>query len=230
MNIILKLSPRLNSIFEWIQQAKKQKPYDEIWDCCCDHGYLGINILSAKLCEKLIFVDQLPHIIKNLQDKLQSFEMSNHEFIVADAGNLKFDSTQKHLVILAGVGGECSVDIIQRIEKEHKNIEIDYIICPSASQLFLRKYLHEEKFNSLDEKIVCEKNRCYEIFFVSRKATNKPSLHVPIKCDLWKDDNKQHQAYLKKINGLRGSKKPKRIKEARQLNDKNSDLKYRLNN
>jgi len=212
MNSSSKLSPRLNSIYELIVQAQQENPYPCIWDCCCDHGYLGIKILANKLCEKLIFVDQLPHLIEQLNIKLAPFDTGNHQLIAADAGELNFRSGQRHLVILAGVGGDSSIDIIQAIEKNNPTTIIDYIFCPSSGKQTLRKYLASNEFCLVDEKLVRDNKRYYEILLVKKSSDYNECSRVSLNCDLWNKDNPDHQRYLKKINTPRVSKKPKRRK------------------
>ena len=217
MNPSSSLGPRLNTILELVSRVQQDKPYSCIWDCCCDHGYLGIKILSENLCEKLIFVDQLPHLIDQLSKKLAPFHMQNnnigeYELITADAGELTFNSQQRHLVILAGIGGEASVEIVTSIEQNHPDVQIDYIFCPSASHNALREYLAVNDFGLECEKLTCEKQRYYEIMLVKGKATSSELPRVSLTCTLWEEDNEDHQRYLTKINAPRASKKPKRKK------------------
>jgi len=212
MHKLAKLRPRLNSIYDLVVQTQQNKPYQYIWDCCCDHGYLGIKILADKLCEKVIFVDQLPHLIEQLNSKLSPFDTGRHELVTADAGELKFDASVQHLVILAGVGGDTSVHIIQNIINNHPTGLIDFILCPSSSKKTLRQYLAENKFGLHKEKLVLDNKRYYEVLFVNRKPAESDYSEVLIDCNLWVEDNPDHQKYLKKINTPRTSKKPKRIK------------------
>ncbi|QSA20815.1 SAM-dependent methyltransferase, partial [Vibrio furnissii] len=37
----MKLSKRLQTIEKLVTQH-----YDHIWDCCCDHGFLGMTLLQ----------------------------------------------------------------------------------------------------------------------------------------------------------------------------------------
>ena len=217
MNPSSRLGPRLNTILEYVSRVQQDKAYPYIWDCCCDHGYLGIKILSENLCEKLIFVDQLPHLIEQLSKKLAPFCMQNnnvgeYELITADAGELKFNSKLRHLVILAGIGGETTVEIVTTIEENHPNVQIDYIFCPSASHTALREYLAVNEFGLEFETLACEKQRYYEIMFVKGKATSNELPRVSLTCTLWEKANDNHQRYLAKINAPRTSKKPKRKK------------------
>jgi tRNA (adenine22-N1)-methyltransferase len=210
MNPSPRIGPRLNTIFELVKKLQQKQPYPLIWDCCCDHGYLGIKILREQLCEKLIFVDQLPHIIQQLTKRLEPYSTGKHELIVADAGDLKFNSNMRHLVILAGVGGETSVEIIRKIEAHHPDAEIDYVFCPSASHNELREYLVAEDYGLVFEDLVYEKKRYYEILFVQKNTRSAQLPRLTLSCELWDDNNADHQRYLKKINSPRASKKPKR--------------------
>ncbi|RDH85918.1 MAG: hypothetical protein DIZ80_00125 [endosymbiont of Galathealinum brachiosum] len=215
MNPSSRLGPRLNTILEFITRVQQDKPYPCIWDCCCDHGYLGIKILSENLCEKLVFVDQLPHLIEQLSNRLTPFctdndKIGNYELITADAGDLCFDAQQRHLVILAGVGGETSVEIVTGIEQNHPDVQVDYIFCPSASHNALREYLAINDFGLMFETLTCEKQRYYEIMYVKGKSAKDELPRVTLTCTLWEEDNEDHQRYLAKINAPRASKKPKR--------------------
>jgi len=210
MNPSAGLGLRLNAILNLITDIQQKSPYPCIWDCCCDHGYLGIKILSQNLCEKLIFVDQLPHIIDQLAVKIAPFDTGKHELIAADAGDLVFDPQYRHLVILAGVGGECIIDIVDKIELNHSDTQIDYIFCPSSRHNILREYLSLKNVGLLYEDIVCEKKRCYEIIYVQGKTESGLLPSVSLVSDLWDMNKVEHQQYLKKINRPRVSKKPKR--------------------
>ena len=212
MNPTSSLSPRLNAIYELVEQIQQQRPYPTIWDCCCDHGYLGIKILGNDLCAKMIFVDQLPHLIEQLTHKLAPFDTGKHELITADAGDLSFSAEQRHLVILAGVGGDTSVEIVKAIENNHPTTQIDYIFCPSSSKKTLREYLAHNEFSLAAENLVSDNKRYYEILWVKGKPEGKDYSKVSLSCNLWDKDNPDQQRYLNKINTPRGSKKPKRIK------------------
>jgi len=210
MNPSASIGSRLNAILELVTDVQRKAPYPCIWDCCCDHGYLGIKILSHDLCEKLVFVDQLPHIIEQLTDKIIPYSTGKHELISADAGDLVFDSQKRHLVILAGVGAECIIDIVSKIESNHPDAQIDYIFCPSSRHNVLREYLSVQPMGLLFEQIVCENKRCYEIIYVQGKTEVNKLPSVSLICDLWDMNNMDHQLYLNKINRPRVSKKPKR--------------------
>ncbi len=173
MNPKARLGPRLNAIYELVKHLQQDNTFSTIWDCGCDHGYLGTKILNDKLCNKLIMLDQLPHIIQQLGKRLQphvSDEVADRfELLVADVSQLAFSTNEKHLIILAGIGGDNLLQITQAIELKNANCEIDYIFCPSSKPATLRSYLQASEFSLLAEISIEEKNRLYEILHVQRK-------------------------------------------------------------
>jgi len=219
MNIDSRLGPRLTAIFELIIKIQQNRAYPVIWDCCCDHGYLGIKILQNNCCEQLKFVDKTPHIIEALSDKLASFDIGNHELLVADAAELHFSAEQRHLVILAGVGTETLISIINKIEASHPTVQIDYILCPSTIKPLFREYLFERKWGVYEERLVCARKRYYEIVYVqgeqqgeldktlNRKPDGTVLPTISLKSDLWDKNNPDHQRFLTKINKQRKSKR-----------------------
>lgn len=190
--LLSKLGFRLQAIYDLIVSLDY---YDNIWDCCCDHGYLGVQLLNNKLCDTLYFVDQIPHLIEHLDSKLKRFPPGTYKAITADAGELEFVKTKSHLVILAGVGGEHIVDILKSINTNNPGQQIDYLFCPSTTQYDLREFLSTQNFTLQYESIVTERNRSYEIILVKGFPENR----VSTTGKMWDINNPDHQKYLSKL-------------------------------
>lgn len=193
------LGIRLKAIFSLVVEQQQKDTYTNIWDCCCDHGYLGLKLLSENLCEKVIFVDQVPHIIEQLKTRLDGFNSDQYQLIAADASELSFSRQKRNLLVIAGVGGECTVDIISVIEGNNPGVQIDYIFCPSTSQKELRKYLIAKNFGMVFENIVCENKRYYEVLYVKNRAAADELHCVSETCTAWDENDADHQQYLSKL-------------------------------
>lgn len=197
------LGSRLNAIFELVATAQKnpQQRYDNVWDCCCDHGYLGVKLLAVAFCPMVYFIDQKPHIIDQLAHKLGELDddaiAGRYQAIAADAGSLEFTAGQRHLVILAGVGGEHLIDILSAIHQRQGPSEIDYILCPTTAQFDLREYLVAENFELRHEQLISEKGRDYEVIFTSRTIHSGQGLSLTGR--MWDPKNFNHQRYHHKL-------------------------------
>ena len=157
--------------------------YDHIWDCCCDHGLLGYALLSrqaaANTATNIHFVDIVPELMAELEGKLQRFysnkspnSSSSWRTHCLDVAKLPLGQYQgKHLVIIAGVGGDLMIKFIEAIYQKHKNLTIDFLLCPVHHQYPLRSKLIELDFSLQDEVLIEENRRFYEILLVSSASS-----------------------------------------------------------
>ena len=132
-----------------LQQLKQMviKNYDHIWDCCCDHGYLGMALLQQNSNVELIevnqinenltstnctvhFIDIIQPLMIQLRETLKRFhsnELNENnvlwEVSCQDTSTIKLTKNQTHLVIIAGVGGEKTIQLIQAIIN---NTQVDF--------------------------------------------------------------------------------------------------------
>ncbi len=172
----LKLDKRLTKIESMVTQE-----YQHIWDCCCDHGLLGQALLERPVSAKVHFIDIVPNIMQQLEEKLQaSFPLDTRtnaseawQVYCMDVCLLPLHHLSgKHLLIIAGVGGDLMIKIINSICQQHPDANIDFLLCPVYHQYLLREQLIELEFSLYNEAIVVEKKHAYEILLVSRKTNN----------------------------------------------------------
>ena len=154
--------------------------YDHIWDCCCDHGWLGFSLLSEARANHIHFVDIVPELITSVKTKLQRFynpdnyitDSTSHWFThCIDVAKLPLTRYQgKHLVIIAGVGGDLMINFIRALHQQYSGLMIDFLLCPVHHHYALRTTLIDLNFSLLDEILVEDKQRFYEILLVSSAA------------------------------------------------------------
>lgn len=145
--------------------------YTHVWDCCCDHGFLGASLLSRQAAANIHFVDIVPDLMKNVENKLQQFyvnSLSNWKTHCLDVAKLPLEKYEgKHLIIIAGIGGELMIQFINDIHQRHPGLAIDFLLCPVNHQFALRKKLIELEFSLKNEVLVEDNRRFYEVILVS---------------------------------------------------------------
>lgn len=199
------LGARLRALFELIEQHQAgERPYHSLWDCCCDHGYLGIKLLRKGLCEHLHFNDQVPHLIDDLLERLSHYPINSlqpsYSAAAKDAGQLALQRDRSHLVILAGIGGEHMINILEPLLENHADQQIDFLFCPATTQFDLREFLAQRRFELLDEFLVTERNRDYEIIHARYNgAASTETKKVTRTGIFWDFDNAIHVRYLRKL-------------------------------
>jgi tRNA (adenine22-N1)-methyltransferase len=169
--------------------AMVRSDYAHIWDCCCDHGLLGASLLSRQIAPCIHFVDRVPDLMHELEAKLQRFfpleiphpgpgssTPSPHalpywQVHCLDVAALPLQQyCGKHLVIIAGVGGDLVMQLIAAIHKNHPAADIDFLLCPVHHQFALRQQLIQLNFGLREEALVEEKQRFYEVLLVCTHA------------------------------------------------------------
>lgn len=211
----MKLGIRLSALQSIISNQTEKTKYHQIWDCCCDHGLLGQSLLSlpvldqkdqlasghSKKTHKIHFVDIVPQLISDLEKKLTRdiSEQAQHnpwqvhcidsaELPIAQHSNSNKD---RHLVIIAGVGGELCIELVERIHAQNPYQAIDYLLCPVHQLYPVRKALRTLDFSLLHEELIEENKRYYELLFVSQTHSGKESGKTisPVGEDIWLSQN-----------------------------------------
>ncbi len=170
---LMKLSNRLQTLHSLVSND-----YQHIWDCCCDHGFLGVQLLSDNKAPQIHFVDIVPSLMNGLEDKLtryfpqdnsdQQTVTSQWQVYCMDVAAIPLQKhTGKHLVIIAGVGGDLTQKLVDDIHRQHPDKDIDFLLCPVHQQFELRSHLKALKFGLIDEVLIEENRRYYEILLVS---------------------------------------------------------------
>lgn len=193
------LGPRLGALYQWIAHNRPASRWDNIWDCCCDHGYLGMQILKNRLSPRVHFVDQASHLIEALPARLELYGVSGYETQSADAGQLRLAPDQSHLLIIAGIGGELSVSIVSALLANHPEQTLDFLFCPTTTQFDLRQYLAHGPFDLLHEALVSEKGQDYEVIAVRRHAHGNKERAVTVTGEHWDLSEPAHHRYLTKL-------------------------------
>jgi tRNA (adenine22-N1)-methyltransferase len=146
--------------------------YSHIWDCCCDHGFLGAALLSRQAANTVHFVDIVPQLMAELNSKLcQHYPNSRWQTHCLDAASLPLaDYEGTHLVIIAGVGGDLMIQFVKAIYQQYPRLNIEFLLCPVHHHFALRRSLIELEFSLQHEALVEDNQRFYEIILVSSAA------------------------------------------------------------
>ncbi|MCG9722526.1 tRNA (adenine(22)-N(1))-methyltransferase TrmK [Shewanella sp. Isolate7] len=228
----MKLSQRLSHL-----QAMVDGPYQHIWDCCCDHGLLGAALLRQEAATNVHFVDIIPGIMQSLQGKLERFfppaagasRWQVHCIDVAKLPLADYPSETPQLVIIAGVGGELTGELVSAIQQRADTLgqEIEFLLCPVHHTYQLRERLDTLGLRYFDERLISENKRCYELLHVARHGKQPITA---IGDSLWSQAPIETQvAYLRRLlkhyhQVIRGSKQEQKPLLERAISDYQAQL------
>ncbi len=167
--------------------------YEHVWDCCCDHGYLGQALLEEHGA-RIHFVDVQPHIIEQLGARLSRAAPAGSAWQThcTDVHHLALAHSDKQLVVIAGVGGDTCVTLIQSLIGRHSNTALEFIVCPIRQIEHLRAELAPSCFLK-SEHLVHERGRFYEVLHLSTEAGDKLARTAT---QFWDFSNPAHRRYV----------------------------------
>lgn len=199
--VIRRLGERLEHIFEWLNTAQH---YDDIWDLCCDHGRLGLHLHQRHLNSHVYLVDKIASIIDKLESDFGELDDGRLSFKTADASELNISTKKNTLVIIAGVGGQNLIAMLEGIvARLDEGAVLDFILSPNYHMYELRSYLQAKPFTLINEAFVTEKNFSHEHLWIrydsvsSVDSSNKPVTAVGD--SLWQGMTKTKRMYIAKL-------------------------------
>lgn len=203
----MKLSKRLTQIENLITAD-----YDHIWDTCCDHGLLGASLISQQKARNIHLVDIVPDLVTTLNAKLirlfanpyaqrsTSRSPTHWQTHCLDVSELPLHQhTGKHLVIIAGIGGDLMIECVQKIIAKNPTLTIDFILCPVRQLYTLRQQLIALNAELKDEVLIKENKIFYEILFlsVSPNTTSNIAAVSPTGDRIWQGQTKEEKEIAK---------------------------------
>lgn len=227
------ISKRLNKISSHIKGKRMA-------DIGTDHGLVPIFLIENKIVDYAIAAD----ISKpSLQKAIDLAKEKNIELDARLGNGLEVLNPEDGIetVVIAGMGGVLIGEILSASEIS-KNVRL--ILQPMQGARELRKYLFENGYEIIDEDVVFEDDRYFEIIVVEydgkiREAPNEIELKIPIQALRKKQEEAfLYVEYLKGanlsiMNGLKKGKRAlkryielkKEVNYYEKINDK-----YRKNN
>ena len=193
----MKLSKRLNAINSLITE-----PYDIVWDCCCDHGFLGMALLERGIAKHINFVDIIPTLMEALEQSLQQFEqgksLPSWQVRCEDVAQIKLSTVAKQVVVIAGVGGDLCLKLIEQIIANNPQSlhQLSFIICPIQHLYKVREGLKACNLKLENEQIIVENKRFYEVLHVS---VNASQTLTQTGAQMWDKHNPQHHQYQQQL-------------------------------
>lgn len=156
------ISPRLLACCDYI------RPGDRVADVGCDHGYLGIYLLTNGIASKVYASDINPQPLASAVRNAEKYQVqSNMHFYLSDgAKDIPHDFDT---LVCAGMGGDTIVGILKSAPWLSSGSYRLVLQCQSKTYL-LRKFLSQNGWYILREKILRDGRFLYSIIEAEQKA------------------------------------------------------------
>lgn len=155
----MNLDNRLKRITDFI-------PSDSyILDVGCDHALLDIYLALNRNNVKLIASDINENPLKIAKENIKKYNLED-EITLEKADGVSKINDEVDTVVLAGMGTSTINDIINNDLKKLKNVK-KIIISSHTSSFELRENMNKKGFKIIDEAVVFDKGKYYEIIVYS---------------------------------------------------------------
>ncbi len=220
---MIKLSKRLTTVASFVLKEEKVT----LIDVGCDHALLDIYLLQNNDKLKIVASDNKEAPLENAKKNIIKYSFLNKIEICLKDGIKNIDENID-TVVIAGMGAETIISILEEGHNELKNIK-RLIISSNNKYGLIRKEINKMGYAINDEKIVYEDNKFYVVmeFVKKRQKYSKKELYFgPILLKNKDDDFYRYYHFIKSeleevLNKLPENhlKRNKIVKELELLNE-----------
>lgn len=168
----MKLTDRLLKIASLVDRDKK------IADIGTDHGYIPVYLLNEGVINYAILADINKGPLENAKKEVTRNKLTEKVDLRLGSGIEVLKKGEVEEVIIAGMGGSLINEILMANENVAHTTE-KFILQPMQNPEDLREYLYKNGYEILDECLVREDYRIYEII-VCKYKNLPPSEKDPI--------------------------------------------------
>lgn len=228
----MKLTDRLLKIADLVTKGKK------IADIGTDHGYIPVYLLNKGHVDFAILADVNKGPLENARSEVRHNNLTDKVDLRLGSGIEVLNENEVDEVIIAGMGGILISELLEAKKSVAHNLD-KLILQPMQAQDELRKYLLNNGYEILDEVLVKEDFRIYEII-VAKYTSKNTAVDDEIYYEVGKKlignkdtllnefiDKKifMYNSILKKLEGKTGEEIEKKIKISTEKISKLENLK-----
>jgi tRNA (adenine22-N1)-methyltransferase len=180
--------------------AKYLKGFNFLADCGTDHAYLPIFAVEKGLVKKAIASDNKIGPIANAK---KNVVMANliEEIDTVYVSGLPYLNEEIDIASILGMGGRLITEILEVANKQYLK---RLVLGPNSESKILRQYLSNNNFKIIDEEIVEEKGKYYQIIVSEPGTMNLNDLELEFGPIILKNHTPEFKNYITKlINNLK---------------------------
>ena len=197
----MKLTDRLLKIASLVDEGKK------IADIGTDHGYIPVYLLNNNKINYAILADVNKGPLDNAKKEVRHNKLDDKVDLRLGSGLEVLNQNEVDEVIIAGMGGILISELLEAKKSVSQTVE-KLILQPMQAQNELRKYLYNNGYEILNEVLVKEDFRIYEIIVAKYTGKNtevSDDIYYEIGSKLIENNDKLLNEFInKKLNSYEG--------------------------
>lgn len=218
------LTPRLRIVADYVKKDSI------VGDIGSDHGYLVVDLIQRGIIKKAIASDLNQGPVDNAKRNIYKYGLEEDIKVRLGGGLTPYKAGEIDTAIICGMGGILIADILEESKRLWDSIE-HFILQPMNYQDYLRAYLQKNGFKLIDESIVREGEKFYQVFSYTRGEMDE---FKPLELIYGKNmlkDTEDSKAFIKKevkkINIIKKNLKNSDSEASKErVNELNNQLLY----
>ena len=155
----MKLSKRLQTIADFV------KKNSVVADIGTDHAHIPIYLIENNIIDKAYACDINKGPLEKAKENIENFGVSENIVLRLSNGLDKMSSKEVDTIIIAGMGGEHIIDILNR-GKAFFDKKNTFILSPHTKTDEVRDYLIRKGFKILKEDMCIDEGKFYTVMEV----------------------------------------------------------------
>lgn len=160
----MKLSRRLETIASFVLEGST------VADIGTDHGYIPIHLVQEGKAKHAIAMDVRKGPLLRAQAHIHEAGLEAHVEVRLSDGLLKLEQNEADCVVIAGMGGELIIHILEEGRGLWEGIP-HWVLSPHSELDKVRRFLEEQEFFIERETMIKEEGKFYTVMGINR--TNK---------------------------------------------------------
>jgi tRNA (adenine22-N1)-methyltransferase len=146
-------------------------------DIGCDHGLVSVYLIKNNIAPRVYAMDigegPLRSAKKNISEALSEEEASKIELRLSD-GFTALAPGESESAIIAGMGGYLIISILEGgLHNSVISPGYELLLSPQSDVPMVRRFLRENGFSTIDEEMLIEEGKYYNIIKTVYKGTDK---------------------------------------------------------
>lgn len=152
----MKLSNRLKTIASFVPEGSK------VADIGTDHGYIPIRLVQEGKAKHAIAMDVRTGPLMRAKSHIAEAGLSDVIEVRLSDGLLKLNKDEADCVVIAGMGGELMIHILEEGRALWDNIP-NWVLSPQSELHKMRRFLMEQAFFVEQETMIKEDGKYYVV-------------------------------------------------------------------
>ena len=152
----MKLSKRLQTIADFV------KKNSVVADIGTDHAHIPIYLIENNIIDKAYACDINKGPLEKAKKNIENFGVSENIVLRLSNGLDKMSNKEADTIIIAGMGGELIIDILER-GKSFFNKKNTFILSPHTKTDEVRDYLLRKGFEIIKEDMCIDEGKFYTV-------------------------------------------------------------------